>query len=99
MRKEFQLYGKNGDVFIYEVQPDFKHLEIDNEISTVDINMQNVPNYQLIAYKNERNEFRLTSDLKKDSENKSGKISYWKGIKEKGGTVTMRCESCQINIK
>lgn len=98
IEKNFKISGKNGDVTIYAVSPNFEKIDIDNQISTVELNMQTVSDYKVNLLSKERIELKLNSTLQKGAEKEGWAASYFKGNKSKGGSIEIDCEYCEIII-
>lgn len=98
VEKSFEINGKNGDVTIYSVAPNFEKINIDHQISTVELNMQAVKNYKVHLTSKEKTELKLNANLQEGVLEKGGAHNYFKGNRAKGGTIAIDCEYCEIII-
>ncbi len=98
IQHSFNINGKNGDITIYDVAPNFAQINIDNQISTVELNMKKLDNFKVKVASKEKTELRFAKYLVEDTTKLGGASNYFKGNKKSGGIVTIDCEYCEIII-
>jgi len=98
IEQNFKISGKNGDVTIYSVASNFENIDIDNQISTVELNMQGVDDFKVNLVSKERIELKLHNSLQKGAAIAGWAANYFKGNKANGGSIEIDCEYCEIII-
>ena len=98
IEKTFEINGKNGDVTIYAIHSDFEEIKIDNQISTLELNMQAVTDVQINLTSKGKNELKLNSTLQEETPKEGWASSYFRGDIKKGGVIEIDCEYCEIII-
>ena len=96
LNKSLKINSKSGDLIIYDIDPGFENIDINSQISTISLNLNALPNYNLIIPKNEQ--LTYNSPIGVASHNKtSWKDSYVKGSQD-GGNVEINCSRCKLKF-
>ena len=98
IEKKLDLTGKNGDLIVYALSSDFEELSIDNQTSTIELNMEQTPDYQVNIERQEKTELRFPTNLVKLSPSEDWSSSFYRGNPNKGGTIILNCTYCEVII-
>jgi len=98
IKHSFSADGKNGDVTIYDVAPNFEKINIGNQFSTIDLNMKSVKNFKVNIASKDKTELRFANYLIEAPTKTGWSSNYYKGDKNSKGTVEIDCEYCEVII-
>lgn len=96
--QKLSLKNRNGEMTVYQVNPDFERIEVGNKFNIVELNLQNAPNFQLFTYKEDQATLRLADGINQIPNSKNSKLLYQKGQKGKGGVIDLNCAACTIIV-
>lgn len=98
IQETFTINGKNGDVMIYKVAPGFEKINIDNQISTIELNMDEAAHFNLDIASTEKVEFRLSQNIQKGNPKTGWALNYFKGNNKNAGQIAIDCKYCEIIV-
>lgn len=98
LTEKLLLSAKNGNLRINSVAKTFQSIVLDNNISSIYLNMIANPNYSLQLLPNKYTEYDLPKGLTHHSKKDEWEGEHTKGDKEKGGTIEIRCHDCTVEI-
>lgn len=97
LKNELSIKAKNGNVSIDAISKDVTKLDINNQVSTISLGVQELDDY-IISFPNlEYTEKVIPSSAKEISN--GGIISYQKGNGKNRGIMSISCKNCKIDIK
>lgn len=97
LKKELFIKAKNGNITIDTIANDVTKLEIDNQISTINLGVQELDSYLINFPKLIYSEKIIPIDAKEISQGEE--IAFSKGIINDKGLISISCENCKIDIK
>lgn len=96
--QKLSLKGRNGEMTVYQVNPNFESIEVGDKFNIVELNLQNAPNFQLFTYKEDQATLRLADGVNQIPNSQNNKLLYQKGQKGKGGVIDLNCAACTIIV-
>ena len=97
LKKELFIKAKNGNITIDIISKDVTKLEIDNQISTINLGVQELDSYLINFPKLVYSEKTIPTDAKKVTQGEG--IAFSKGITKGNGLISISCKNCKIDIK
>ncbi len=98
IKHTFSANGKNGDITIYDVAPNFEKVNIGNQFSTIELNMKSVENFKVNIASKEKTELRFAKYLIEGVAKAGWASNYFKGDKNSKGIVEVDCVYCEVII-
>jgi len=97
LNKSLSLKAKNGNVTIGAISKDVTKLDMDNQVSTIKLGVQQLENYEL-RFPNLLFTEKSIPDAAKDI-SKEGVMAFAKGDIKNKGLISISCNNCKIDIK
>ena len=98
LEKSIDLVSRNGDIRIEMVKNDFDHINIDNQISSIWIDVNGVDNYMIKLSSGNLSEYNIPGFNSEIDGLTAFKDLWLFGDKNKAGKINLNCEGCQITI-
>lgn len=98
LNKTLGLKSKNGNLFIQNIKPTFKKVDIFNEVSMINLGVQNLKNCLLGLKQSIETELNIPEHFKALENDIFGSKILLKGDKEKAGKINIRCNQCEVKF-
>ena len=98
LKERLFMKARSGDLVLTKINPDFQVISIDNEISTVRLELDQLSSYRLEIDENEHLKFENPKDAQEISD-KPWKAIFHKGSISSSGEIDIDCNKCQLYFK
>ena len=98
VKHTFSANGKNGDITVYDIAPNFEKINISNQFSTIELNTNSAKNFKVNIASKEKAEFRFAKSLTKEVGKTDWIANYFKGDKNSKSAIEIDCKYCEVII-